>query len=154
MAETQEVAAGRQQSAEPCGQAPRLAVVLAGAAGTPQACRVEAPDRVLRIWALLSATHDELRQGTPLPRASRRMQLQLEAVTAELERSVSPALASELRRLICRDETILTGGELRIEYASLLGWSSGLVAEILSELDAAAALAGSGQARVATRAAP
>ena len=44
---------------EHTGTAPASSViiVLDGPAGA-RACRVEAPDRVLRIWALLSATGD------------------------------------------------------------------------------------------------
>ncbi len=60
----------------------RPAVVLGGPAGSPCACRVEEPDRLLRVWGMLSAS----------------------------------------------------SGELRIEYASLVGWASGLVIAMLDQL--------------------
>ena len=51
---------------------------------------------------------------------------------------LSPALASELHRLIDREyDTELTADELRVEYASLLSWPIGLVIEILAELEVA-----------------
>ncbi|MGE5291155.1 MAG: hypothetical protein ACM3ML_28945 [Micromonosporaceae bacterium] len=58
----------------------------------------------------------------------------LEAASAELERSVSPQLAQELHRLVRWDEATAGIGELRIEYASVLGWTSGLVITMLKKL--------------------
>ena len=98
---------------------------------------------MLRIWALLNAADDDLHQAMLPPRAASRLQRQLEAATTELKRSVSPALASELRHLIRQVGATPTAPELRIEYASLLGWASGLVLEILSQLEAAAVTASS-----------
>jgi hypothetical protein len=78
-----------------------------------------------------------------------RLQRQFGALTAELERSLSPALAGELHRIIDRDkDTELTADELRVEYATLLAWTIGLVIEILTQLEAASAkIARAGPAR-------
>ncbi len=118
--------------------APRLAVVLDVAPDASRVCRVDAPDRVMRIWGLLSDAHDELRQVSLPPGAAARLQRQLDAVTAELERSVSPALAGELRQLTRHRPAVApTADELRVEYASLVAWTGGLVIGMLSELEAA-----------------
>jgi hypothetical protein len=69
--------------------APRLAIVLNGHSGSRPACRVEAPDRVLRMWTLLNTADDELHQAKLPPGAATRLERQLRAVTTELERSVS-----------------------------------------------------------------
>jgi proteasome activator-like protein len=115
----------------------RLAVVFDRPA---DASRVDAPDRVLRIWAMLRNADAELHQASLGPEMTARLQRQFDALTAELERSLSPALASELHHIIDRDEdTELTADELRVEYASLLAWTVGLVIEILTRLDAASA---------------
>ena len=51
------------------------------------------------MWCLLNAAHQELHQVRLPPQAAPRLQHLLEAVRADLERSVSPALAGELRHL-------------------------------------------------------
>lgn len=119
--------------------APRLAVVMGRATDASRICRVDAPDRVLRIWAMLSSADGELHQASLRPEATLRLQRQLDALTAELERSLSPALAGELHRIIDRrdTDTKLTADELRVEYATLLAWTIGLVIGILSQLEAA-----------------
>jgi len=120
--------------------APCLAVVMDRPADASQVCRVDAPDRVLRIWALLSNAASELHQANLRPEMTARLQRQLDALTAELERSLSPALAGELHRIIDWDkDTELTAGELRVEYATLLAWTIGLVIEILTRLEAVSA---------------
>jgi hypothetical protein len=117
----------------------RLAVTIDGSADAGRLGRVDVPDRVLRIWALLNSAHDELGQAS-LPLA--RLQRQFAVLTAELERSVSPALAGELRHLVGGEKAAAaTADELRIMYASLLGWTSGLVIGMLNQLDAASAKA-------------
>ncbi len=65
------------------------------------------------------------------------MQRQLAAVSAEIERSVSPALADELHRLLGHRTAEPSPREVRIEYVALLGWVSGLVIGMLSQLEAA-----------------
>jgi len=128
-------------SKQPGGQevtAPRLVVVLGRSADASRICRVDAPCRVLRIWALLNRADDELHQASLPPGAAARLQRQLDALTGELERSVSPALAAELRHLISQGKAAVpTAGELRVEYASLLGWTGGLVIEMLSRIEVA-----------------
>ncbi len=120
---------------------PRLAVVIGGSADASRVCRVDSPDRLLRIWALLNSADDELHQVTLSPGAMVRLQRQFDAFVAELERSLSPALAGELRHLIGRTEAAPTADELRLEYVSLLGWTGGLVVAMLSQLEAARAKA-------------
>jgi Protein of unknown function (DUF2587) len=118
----------------------RLAVTMGRAADASRVCRVDAPDRVLRIWEMLATATDELHQASLRPAEVARMQRQLEAFTAELERSLSPALAGELHRLLDRkDGAEPTADELRVEYASLLAWTVGLVIGILTQLDVASA---------------
>jgi proteasome activator-like protein len=113
----------------------RPVVVLGGPAGSPCACRVEEPDRLLRVWGMLSAGSEELHKVTLPPRAVARLQEQLKTATAELEQSVSPALAGELDDLTRHNGTVpATLSELRVEYASLLGWTSGLVIAMLGQL--------------------
>ncbi len=117
---------------------PRLAVTIGRPADASRVCRVDAPDRVLRIWAMLSNANDDLHQASLRPGEVARLRRQLDALTAELERSLSPALADELRLLAGRtDDDELTADELRIEYATLLAWTIGLVIGILSEIGAA-----------------
>ena len=130
------------QMAGPNGQpdttASRLVVVLARDRDESRVCRVDAPDRVLRIWASLNSAGDELHQVNLPPGAAGRLERQLEAFTAELDRSVSPALGRELHRLIPgRGTGVPTTRELQVEYASLLGWAGGLVTGIVSQLQAA-----------------
>jgi hypothetical protein len=104
------------------------------------ASRVDAPDRVLRIWAMLRNADGELRQASLRPEMMARLQRQFGALTAELERSLSPALASELHHIIDWDgDTEPTADELRVEYASVLAWTVGLVIELLTQIDAASA---------------
>ena len=119
---------------------PRLAVIVGRAADAGRVCRVDAPDRVLRIWAMLASADGELHQAILRPGAVARLQRQLDALTAELERSLSPALAGELHHLVGRKAgTELTADELRVEYATLLSWTIGLVIGFLTELEVASA---------------
>jgi len=119
--------------------APRLGVLLSRPTDIGHICRVDAPDRVLRIWALLNIADDELHQVKLPPAAAARLQRQFDAVTAELERSVSPALACELHRLIGHKQAAApTADELRVEYAGPLGWTGSLVIGMLSQIEAAA----------------
>jgi hypothetical protein len=116
----------------------RLAVTIDGSADPGRRGRVDAPGRVLRIWALLNSAHDELGQANLPTAAVARLKRQFAVLTAELEQSVSPALAGELRHLVGGEEgATATADELRMMYASLLGWTSGLVIGMLNQLDAA-----------------
>ena len=115
----------------------RPAILLDGPAGSPRACLVDEPGRLMRVWALLSAAGQELHEaGPPPPAALARLRQQLRTVAAELKRSLSPALGDELDRLVPLDGTgPATQEELRIEYASLLGWTDGLVIAMLDQLE-------------------
>lgn len=115
----------------------RPTILLDGPAGSPQACRVEEPGRLMRVWAMLSAAGQELHQVEPPPPAAlARLRQQIRTVTAELKRALSPALGDELDRLVPPDGTgPATQQELRIEYASLLGWTDGLVIGMLDQLE-------------------
>jgi hypothetical protein len=138
MASTEPAGPGEQ----PDSTAPRLVVVLARDGGESRVCRVDAPDRVLRIWALLNNASEELRQVDLPAGAVEQLERQLGAFTAELERSVSPDLGRELHELFPpREASAATARELRIEYAGLLGWAGSLVIGILSQVQAAAARA-------------
>ena len=80
--------------------------------------------KLLRIWALLSNASEELRQVDLPAGAAERLERQLGAFTAELERSVSPAPGRELHGLFPpREASAATPREVRIEYAGLLGWA-------------------------------
>jgi hypothetical protein len=126
----------RQEPVRPVQIPGRLAIVPSGPAEECQACRVDAPDRVLRAGRLLTAADGELHQVTLPSAAVGRLHRQLHAIIAELQRPVSPPLAGELRNLIGPEEPAEpTTEQLRIEYASVLGWTGGLVAGTLYQLE-------------------
>lgn len=131
-----EMASGGQQPAEPdlAGPATRVVVALGRPAHGPGACRVESPERVMRIWEMLIEAGDELKPETLPPETLARVQRLLKAASAELQRSVSPALARELRQLIDCGGAEPSASEVRIEYASFLGWLGGLVVGMYSQL--------------------
>jgi hypothetical protein len=80
------------------------------------ACRVEAPDRVLRMWTLLNTADDELHRVKLPPGAATRLERELCAVTTEVEQSVSPVLADELHHLIGQRQNVSsTLAELRVD---------------------------------------
>jgi len=92
---------------------------------------------------LAQAEAEKLRAGSELqaqalpPQSLARVHRMLMAVQAELERSVSPALAGELHRLLDGGGAEPSAAEVRMEYASLLGWAGGLVIAMLGQLEAA-----------------
>jgi hypothetical protein len=92
-----------------------------------------------RIWDLRGILLGRTVARCRIPCAFRKLPARLfDALTGELERSVSPALTGELRHLISqRKAAVLTADELRVEYASLLGWIGGLVIEMLSQIEVA-----------------
>jgi Protein of unknown function (DUF2587) len=133
-------AGSRQQGVGPDVTGLGVAIVLDGPSAPCRACRVEEPARVLRMWALLSTASEELRAVALSPGAAPRLWSQLEVITTELERSVSPPLATELRHLVGGGGTTApTLAELRVAYAGVLGWTTGLVIAMLSQLEAARA---------------
>jgi Protein of unknown function (DUF2587) len=118
---------------------PCLAVVVGWGDDAGQVFRVDAPDRVLRVWALLGNAADDLRQAALPPEVIARLGRQLDAAVAELETSLSPALAGELHRLIDPGKNgEPSAGELRVEYATVLAWTASLLTEVLSQIDDAA----------------
>ena len=138
---------GAKAAVPPC-----LAVVVGWGDDTSQVFRVDAPDRVLRIWALLGNAADDLRQAALPSEAIARLGRQLDAAVAEMETSLSPALAGELHRLIRPGRNAeLSADELRVEYAAVLAWTAGLLTEVLSQIDDAAARTARGRRTSATR---
>jgi len=120
------------------GSATRVAVALGRPVQGPEAPRVESPERVMRMWEMLSGVGDELKLETLPPETLARVRQLLQTVTAELRRSVSPPLAGELRDLIGDGGgTEVSASEVRIQYASLLGWLGGLVISMYSQLEEA-----------------
>lgn len=125
---------------------PRLAVIIDGQPGSVSGCRIDDPDRVMRAWSMLIATDEELHKVTLPPGAESRLGRQLRALAAELQRSLSPELTAELRRLLSvsgsegsEGSEGLTPAELRVEYAGLQGWTGGLVIAVLGQLEKASA---------------
>jgi len=138
-----------EQASERATPKPKLVIAL-DRPGNGRACRVEAPARVLRMWAVLNAANDELHQAARTPAALRRLQRSLQVTRKELERSVSAPLADELCDLVPAQATSPSVDELRIECASLLGWTGGLAVGILEQMETAAvasALASAAAAR-------
>jgi hypothetical protein len=117
---------------------PRRFVVIIGKAEVDGvADRVEAPDRLLRVWSLLQATYGQSDWGALPPESLLALQRQLQAVRRELEQAVSPPLAAELRRILPPQDAVPSVGALRIECAVLLSWSGSLTEETLRSLAAA-----------------
>ena len=127
---TSERHAGRNVAGPPW----RFVVVIGKPADDGSACRIEEPDQLLRIWSLLRATYEQLDWAALPPKAVARLQRQLQAIRAELERAVSPPLAAELRRILPPREEAPSTGALRIEWAVLLSWSGSLMVETLRAL--------------------
>ena len=126
-----------------------LAIVLDKSHAVKPDYRVDAPDRVLRAWAMLNSADAELRDADLPAAAVQRLGRQLEAITAELCRSLSPALARECRLLACPAGSAPADlRELRLGYAGILGWTGGLVGGMLGQLKAARERAAPGERTV------
>ena len=119
------------------GAAPvrRFAVVVGGPADDGSACRVEEPGRLLRVWSLLQATSEQIDRAALPPEGMPALQRQLQAIRRELEQTVSPPLAAELRRIVPPQDEAPSAGALRIECAVLLSWAGSLVVQVLSALE-------------------
>jgi hypothetical protein len=115
----------------------RLVVVLAEPPDGGSACRIEDPERLLRVWSLLQATAELLDWAALSPEDMPRLQRQSQAIRRELETAVSASLAAELRRILPSQDAAPSAGALRIEYAALLSWSGSLVVQMLRSLAAA-----------------
>jgi hypothetical protein len=117
---------------------PRLAVIIGRQPGQIGEWRVDDPGRVLRAWSMLKESDQELHEVSLPPGAESRLGRQLQALAGELERALSPALTAELRRLLgLSGSGEPTPGELRVEYAGMLGWTSGLVVAMLGQVQGA-----------------
>lgn len=66
-----------------------------------------------------------------------RLQRQLQAIRRELEDTVSPPLATELRRIAPPWDQAPSASGLRIECAVLTSWTGSLAMQMLSTLEAA-----------------
>jgi Protein of unknown function (DUF2587) len=131
-----------QRPTAPGHPGPQVVVVLDSPPAAPDTYRIEDPGRLQRIWTMLSAADEELR-GLAVPAdALPGFQRQLAAITAELDRSLSPALVQEMHRLTSRTGPPAdTPGELRVQYASLLGWLGAVILSVLNALQRASAAA-------------
>jgi len=128
-------ASGRRAENDRAAPARRFVVVVGQSAGD-SACRIEEPDRLLRVWSLLQLTYEQADWDALAPEAVLGLQRQLQAARRELEQAVSPPLAAELRRILPVQDAASGTGALRIECAVLLSWSGSLVAEMLRALGA------------------
>lgn len=115
-------------------------MIVGGQHGDVSECRIDDPGQLMRAWSMLKAADQELHKVSLPPGAVERLGRQLQALVAELERSLSPALTGELERLLEVGEAATpTPPALRVEHAGLLGWTSGLVIAMLAQLDNASA---------------
>jgi len=132
--EKPEATSGRQAENDVAGPPRRFVVIIGRPADDGSACRIEEPDQLLRVWSLLQATYEQLDWAALPPKAVAGLQRQLQAIRAELERTVSPPLAAELRRILPPRDEAPSVGALRIEWAVLLSWSGSLMVETLRAL--------------------
>lgn len=134
--ERPDAASGQQGRNDGAGQVRRFAVIVGQPAGD-SACLIEAPGRLLRIWSLLEATQEQIDQAALPPEVIPRLQRQLQEIRRELDSTVSPALAAELRRTAPPWEEAPSAAGLRIECAVLTSWAGSLTIQMLSALTAA-----------------
>jgi len=135
--EEPEATCRRHADNEVAAPARRLVVIVGKPAGDGSTCRIEEPDRLLRVWSLLQATYAQSDWAELPPEAVLRLQCQLRTIRPELERAVSPPLAAELQRILPSQDDAPSTGALRIEYAALLSWAGSLMVEMLDALTAA-----------------
>lgn len=135
--ERSSAASGRNAVTHAAASAPRFAVTIRGPADGGPACRIEEPGRLLRLRSLLNATYEQIDRTDPSPEGMPGVQRQLQVIRRELEDTVSPALADELRRILPPRDEAPSAGALRIECTVLLSWADSLVVEMLSTLGTA-----------------
>ena len=110
----------------------RFVVIVGEPADRGSANGIEDRARLLRLWLLLQATHDQL-AGTALPpEGTPGWQRQLQVFGRELDRAVSPPLAAELRRHPATAVCGPSASMVRIGCATLATWVSGLVPQMLA----------------------
>lgn len=129
-------AASRRRAADDTAVPERGFTVTIGERAGGLAYRVEAPGRLLRIWSLLQATHEEIDHATVPPERVSALQRQLRAIRCELEDTISPALVTELRRIAPPSEDAPSAARLRIECAILTSWTGALTIEMLDTIEA------------------
>ena len=134
-----QAATGRHVESDVAAPVRRFAVIVGEGAGDGSAWRIEAPGRLLRLQSLLKATYEQIDRAALPPEGMPRLQRQLQAIRRELENTVSPPLAAELRRILPPRDEAPSAGALRIECAALLNWANSLAIQMLSELQAARA---------------
>jgi Protein of unknown function (DUF2587) len=116
----------------------RRFVVIVGEPGDGgSAFQIEDPARLLRVWSLLRAVLGQLDGATLPPQGMPGLQRQLQAIRREVERTLSPPLAAELRRILPSHDATPSAGALRIECAALASWVASLVVRMLAVLAAA-----------------
>jgi len=112
----------------------RFVVIVGKPAGDGSPCRIDEPDRLLRVRSLLRASYEQSDWAALPSEGAPGLQRQLEVIRRELERAVSPPLAAELRRILPPRDAAPSASALRIEYAVLLSWSGSLMTEMLRAL--------------------
>ena len=130
-----DAASGQRAENDPGGPVRRFAVIVGEPVGG-SACRIDAPARLLRIWSLLQATYEQIARAALPPEGMPRLQRQLQAIRRELEDTVSPPLAAELRRIAPHRDEAPSAAGLRIECAVLTNWSGSLAMQMLGTLEA------------------
>lgn len=130
-------ASGRNADNDAAAPARRFAVTIGGPADGGPARRIEEPGRLLRLRSLLHATYEQIDRADPSPEGMPAVQRQLQVIRRELEDTVSPELAAELRRILPSRDEAPSAGALRIECTVLLSWADSLVVEMLNTLGAA-----------------
>jgi hypothetical protein len=107
-------------------------VIVGEHADGGSAFRIEDPARLLRVWALLQVTFEQLDGATLPPEGMPGLQRQLQAIRREVERAVSPLVAAELQRIAPWRDAAPSASALRIECAVLSSWVGCLVMQMLA----------------------
>jgi Protein of unknown function (DUF2587) len=132
-----DAASGQQADNDVAAPVRRFAVVVGEGADGGPAFRIEAPGRLLRIRSLLDRTYEQIDRADLPPEGMPPLQRQLQTIRRELEDTVSPPLAAELRRILPSQNEAPSAGALRIECTVLLSWADSLTMQMLTTLEAA-----------------